>query len=72
MIVIARLFLSGPGQVYEVVDWLHANRGIGLRLVTIILRLLFVLIGTPFAFGYCLSLLITAAGFRVSLGLVCA
>ena len=63
MIVIARLFLSGPGQVYEVVDWLHANRGIGL--VTIILRLLFVLIGTPFAFGYCLSLLITAAGFRV-------
>ncbi len=72
MIVIARLFLSGPGQVYEVVDWLHANRGIGL--LTIILSLLFVLIGpgTPLAFGYCLSLLITAAGFRVSLGLVCA
>ena len=54
-IVIAWLFLSG--QVYALVDWLHANRGIGF--VAIIL--LFVLIGTPFAFGYCL--LITAAGF---------
>ena len=53
--VIAWLFLSG--RVYDVVNWLHANRGIGFAVI----MLLYLPIGTPFAFGY--SVLTAAVGF---------
>jgi hypothetical protein len=53
--VVAWLFISG--RVFDVVNWLHENRGVGFAVII----LLYLPIGTPFAFGY--SVLTAASGF---------